>query len=253
MQKEMFRIYRKHGSVLLVKMEPRKLKSEREACLPRKIHFDKQGNFSFDEPKEFEGWFMPSPLMFDPTSGTIYDAQTAEWTKVMKLGGEGSSTATTVLSFETITQLQEFGETSEKQKLLSFTDNRQDASLQAGHFNDFVKVGQLRAAIAKALEIHSTLDFTSISDKVFDCLNIGQDQFAKQPATFPGPKKENEDAFKDFIMYRLLHDLRRSWRVVLPNLEQCGLLTIEYKHLAESIQDNSLWQPNDLLFAMTAR
>ena len=68
---------------------------------------------------------MPSPLMFDPTSGSIYEAQTAEWTKVMKLGGEGRSTATTVLSFETITQLQQFGEASEKQKLLSFTDNRQ--------------------------------------------------------------------------------------------------------------------------------
>ncbi len=230
----------------------RKLKSEREERLPRKIFFDKQGNFSFNEPKEFEGWFMPSPLMFDPTSGTIYDAQTAEWTKVMKLGGEGRSTATTVLSFETITQLQAFGEVAEKQKLLSFTDNRQDASLQAGHFNDFVKVGQLRAAIAKALETHGTLDFTTISDKVFECLNIAQDQFAKQPAAFPGPKKENEDAFKDFIMYRLLHDLRRSWRVVLPNLEQCGLLTIEYKHLSESIKDNSLWQPNELLFTMTS-
>lgn len=229
----------------------RKLKKEREVRLPRKIYFNKQGDFSFTNALDFEGWFMPSPLMFDPTSGTIYDAQTAEWTKVMKLGGEGRSTATTVLSFETITQLQEFGEESAKQKLLSFTDNRQDASLQAGHFNDFVKVGQLRAAIAKALETHNTLDYTSITDKVFACLNIGQDQFAKQPATFPGPKKENEDAFKDFIMYRLLHDLRRSWRVVLPNLEQCALLTIEYKHLAESIQDNSLWQPNDLLFAMT--
>ena len=229
----------------------RKLKKEREGRLPRKIWFNKKGDFSYSEPLDFEGWFMPSPLMFDPTSGTIYDAQTAEWTKVMKLGGEGRSTATTVLSFETITQLQAFGESSEKQKLLSFTDNRQDASLQAGHFNDFVKVGQLRAAIAKALVTHNSLDYTSITDKVFECLNIGQDQFAKQPATFPGPKKENEDAFKDFIMYRLLHDLRRSWRVVLPNLEQCALLTIEYKHLKESIQDNSLWQPNDLLFAMT--
>ncbi len=229
----------------------RKLKKEREERLPRKIFFNKQGDFSFTNTMDYEGWFMPSPLMFDPTSGTIYDAQTAEWTKVMKLGGEGRSTATTVLSFETITQLQEFGEESAKQKLLSFTDNRQDASLQAGHFNDFVKVGQLRAAIAKALETHKTLDYTSITDKVFSCLNIGQDQFAKQPANFPGPKKENEDAFKDFIMYRLLHDLRRSWRVVLPNLEQCALLIIEYKHLEQSIQDNSLWQPNDLLFAMT--
>lgn len=230
----------------------RTLKTERKDRLPRKIHFDKQGNCSFEESKVFAGWFITAPLMFDPTSGTIYDAQTAEWTKVMKLGGEGRSTATTVLSFETITQLQHFGESTEKQKLLSFTDNRQDASLQAGHFNDFVKVGQLRAAIAKALEIHQSLDYSNIADKVFDCLNISQEQFAKFPATFPGPKKENEDAFKDFITYRLLHDLRRSWRVVLPNLEQCALLRIEYMHLAESIHDDSLWKPNDLLFAMSS-
>ena len=36
-------------------------------------------------------------------------------------------------------------------KLLSFTDNRQDASLQAGHFNDFVEVGLLRAALYRAV------------------------------------------------------------------------------------------------------
>jgi hypothetical protein len=36
-------------------------------------------------------------------------------------------------------------------KLLGFTDNRQDAALQAGHFNDFVFVTQLRAAILAAL------------------------------------------------------------------------------------------------------
>lgn len=227
-----------------------KLKKERIDRLPRKIWFNKKGDFSYTQQLDFEGWFMPTPLMFDPTSGTIFNARTAEWTKVMKLGGEGRSTATTVLSFETITQLQNYGESTNKQKLLSFTDNRQDASLQAGHFNDFVKVGQLRAAIARALEIFDNLDYTNITDKVFECLNVGQDQFAKQPAAFPGPKKENEDAFKDFIMYRLLHDLRRSWRVVLPNLEQCALLSIEYKHLAESIVDNSLWQPNELLFAM---
>lgn len=229
----------------------RKLKSEREIRLPKEIYFNKQGDFSFVETNDFKGWFIPASLMIDPTSGTIYARDTGEWTKVMKLGGEGRSTATTVMSFETITQLEQFGETPEKQKLLSFTDNRQDASLQAGHFNDFVKVGQLRAAIAKALSIHNTLDFTNITDKVFESLDISQEQFAKQQASFPGPKKENEDAFKDFIMYRLLHDLKRSWRVVLPNLEQCALLQIEYKHLAESIQDNELWIPNDLLFAMS--
>jgi superfamily II DNA/RNA helicase len=228
----------------------RTLKTERRGRIPRKIYFDKEGNFSFTEPNEFEGWFVSSPLMFDPTSGNLFDKQTAEWTKLMKLGGEGRSTATTVLSFETITQLQAFGESSEKQKLLSFTDNRQDASLQAGHFNDFVKVGQLRAAITKALEKFEKLDYTNITDRIFDSLQIPQEQFAKNPALFPGPKKENEDAFKDFIMYRLIHDLRRSWRVVLPNLEQCALLKIEYNHVDASAQENELWKNFDLLASM---
>jgi superfamily II DNA/RNA helicase len=228
----------------------RTLKTDKKQSIPKKIYFDKEGSFSFDESKQFEGWFISSPLMFDPTSGNIFDRLTAEWTKLMKLGGEGRSTATTVLSFETISQLQAFGEPSEKQKLLSFTDNRQDASLQAGHFNDFVKVGQLRAAIAKALSKSERLDYTNIADKIFDCLNIPQDQFAKNPAIFPGPKKENEDAFKDFITYRILHDLRRSWRVVLPNLEQCALLKIEYNHVSDSVMEDSLWKDFDLLAVM---
>ena len=48
-----------------------------------------------------------------------------------------------------------------------------------------------------------------------------------------------------------MHDLRRSWRVVLPNLEQCGLLSINYKHLDESVKDASLWKPHALLSLMS--
>lgn len=231
----------------------RTLRSDRRNRIPRKIWFTKTGDYSFDHSLEYEGWFLPSPMLFDPTSGTIYDNRTAEWTKVMKLGGEGRSTATTVLSFETITQLKAFGEAPEKQKLLSFTDNRQDASLQAGHFNDFIKVGQLRAAIVEALRVHQHLDYSTIADKVFECLNVSQEEYARQVHTFPGPKRENEEALKDLIMYRLLHDLRRSWRVVLPNLEQCALLQIEYKYLAESVIDDKLWAENELLSAMPAQ
>ena len=226
------------------------LKKNFQARIPQKIYFDKDGSFSFQEQKKYEGWFISAPLLIDPTSGTIFDARTAEFTKIIKIGGEGRSTATTVISFETISQLQAFGESYEKQKLLSFTDNRQDASLQSGHFNDFVKVGQLRAAIAKALQLNGTLEYSNITDKIFEVLNIPQEEYAKNPAKFPGPKKENEDTFKDFIMYRLLHDLRRSWRVVLPNLEQCALLNIEYKHLDESVIDDTLWEDQELLIRM---
>ncbi len=227
------------------------LKKERVNRIARKIYFDQQGKYSLDDKLEFEGWYIPTPLLFDPTSGHFFDHQTAEWTKLMKLGGEGRSTATTVLSFETITQLHAFDQSRKDQKLLSFTDNRQDASLQSGHFNDFIKVGQLRAAIVNALDHHQSLDYTNIADKVFDALHLSQEQYAKNAATFPGPIKENETAFKDFIMYRLLDDLKRSWRVVLPNLEQCALLNIEYSYLEETIQDESLWQQNELLHAMS--
>lgn len=238
-----FNLPRKDGS--------RTMKTEKRKRIPQKIYFDSEGNYSFTDPKSFEGWFISSPLMFDPTSGTLYDHQTAEYTKLMKLGGEGRSTATTVLSFETITQLNAFGESTEKQKLLSFTDNRQDASLQAGHFNDFIKVGKLRSAIVIALDKFEKLDYTNIADRIFSSFNVPQSEYAKNPATFPGPRKENEDAFKDFITYRLLSDLRKSWRVVLPNLEQCALLKLEYKYIAESVTDESLWEGNELLEAMS--
>lgn len=228
------------------------LKKNVQTRIPQKIYFDKEGNFSFREEKKYEGWFIPEPLLIDPTSGSIFDSKTAEYTKIIKIGGEGRSTATTVLSFEAITQLQAFDESPGKQKLLSFTDNRQDASLQSGHFNDFVKVGQLRSAIAKAIENYGTLDYSNIAEKIFAAINIPQEEYAKNPAKFPGPKKENEDTFKDFITYRLLHDLRRSWRVVLPNLEQCALLHIGYNHLDNSVIDDSLWKEQDLLYLMKA-
>lgn len=228
----------------------RKLKGNYQYRIPRKIYFNREGDFSFDQPMQFEGWFISKPLALDPTSGVIYSDRN-EWRKLARLGGEGRSTATTVLSFETINMLRKLQQPDEKQKLLSFTDNRQDASLQAGHFNDFVKVGQLRAAINKAIQLNGTLDYSNIREKVFESLNVSQDEFARNPATFPGPKKENEDVFKDFIMYKILHDLRRSWRVVLPNLEQCGLLRIHYKYLSDSAKDNQLWSANPFLSALT--
>lgn len=227
----------------------RSLKKNYQTRIPRKIYFDRQGQYSFDQPLQFEGWFISKPLALDPTSGVIYSDRN-EWRKLARLGGEGRSTATTVLSFETISLLHKFQQPSEKQKLLSFTDNRQDASLQSGHFNDFVKVGQLRAAINQAIQTYHSLDYASIKEKVFECLNIPQEEYAKNPASFPGPKKENEDAFKDYIMYKILHDLRRSWRVVLPNLEQCALLRINYKYLSETVKDNALWKASPLFSAM---
>ena len=38
-------------------------------------------------------------------------------------------------------------------KLLGFTDNRQDAALQSGHFNAFIFTVTLRSALLRAIHI----------------------------------------------------------------------------------------------------
>lgn len=206
--------------------------------LPQKLFFDEYGNYSEIKGKlPLEGWYMSAPILFDPTSGTFFDRKTAEGTKLSKLGTEGRSTSTTILSFATIKSLAAEQQEYREQKLLSFTDNRQDAALQAGHFNDFYKIGRLRSAIYNAIRNSGTgkLDHSLISDKVYEALQLPQELFAKSPSDLPAQKEENIKVFKDYIFYRIIADLKRGWRVTLPNLEQSGLVKISYKYLDETI------------------
>lgn len=226
--------------------------------VPQEIYFNEFGQFSDSKPLTGgwqKGWYMPYKLLFDPTSGTFYDTKTSEGTKLTKLGSEGRSTSTTILSFNILRQLAQSGYEEKKQKLLSFTDNRQDAALQAGHFNDFIQTLHLRTAINSA--VHNSekgyLDFSEIGDAVFKELNLSQEIYAISPAMFPGPRKENENALKDYLIYKALYDLRRSWRVILPNLEQCGLLKIGYKYLTETVNDESLWSSDSLLSRLNTK
>lgn len=143
----------------------RRLKREWEKRLPRPIWFDRMGRCSDATPMEYKGLWVPAPLLLDPTCGTWYESrQTKEGTKLTKLGSEGRSTSTTILTWLILRQLEQANYALQDQKLLSFTDNRQDAALQSGHFNDFIQVVRLRAALHKALESSPTrtLDFTQL-------------------------------------------------------------------------------------------
>ena len=221
--------------------------------MPQKIFFNAAGRFSEEDKLDFEGWFMPARLLFDPTSGTFFDTKTSERTKLANLGSEGRSTSTTVLSLLILMEYARNGIDPKDQKVLSFTDNRQDAALQAGHFNDFLDVVELRSSIYSALRNApgNVLDHSNIGQAVFDVLGLEQEDFATKPATFPSAIRDNENALKDYITYRVLSDLRRGWRVVLPNLEQCALLEISYKNLDENCRANEPWKSVPLLNEMS--
>lgn len=216
-----------------------------EPLFPRRIYFDRFGNCSISEPMEYSGWYMKAPLLFDPTAGTFFDLKTNESTKLTKLGSEGRSTSTTITTFSILNRLNEAGLNVRDQKLLSFTDNRQDAALQAGHFNDFLSVVQLRSAIYRALvnEPTNELDFSRVGKAVFDALGLEYSEFANGsvPTGLAFVKRRFDDALQSYLLFRSLADLRRSWRIVLPNLEQCALLNVKYKDLDELVAADEFW------------
>src|SRR5690606_26924763 len=54
-------------------------------------------------------------------------------------------------------------------------------------------------------------------------------------------RREAQRALRNVLEYRLYHDLKRGWRVTMPNLEQVGLLEIDYEALDEVAEAEDLW------------
>src|SRR5690606_37562276 len=61
-----------------------------------------------------------------------------------------------------------------------------------------------------------------------------------------------EKALREVLGYRLYRDLKRGWRVVMPNLEQSGLLEIQYQSLDELCEHETLWAKHHPALAAAA-
>lgn len=197
------------------------------------------------EAKTLECFWMASSLRFCPCCGVSYTpGQRSDFAKLSSLGNEGRSTATTILSLSLLAALREDPQLEPiARKLLSFTDNRQDASLQAGHFNDFIETALLRAALYRAAceAGPEGLRHDTLSLQVFRALDLPFEEFARDAGVRFAAKNETERALRDLLGYRLFRDLRRGWRVTSPNLEQCGLLEIDYACLDELAETPDIW------------
>ncbi|HEY5911139.1 MAG TPA: Eco57I restriction-modification methylase domain-containing protein [Verrucomicrobiae bacterium] len=160
---------------------------------------------------------------------------------------DNRSTATTILAVRSLIELQADRDLkTEARKLLSFTDNRQDASLQAGHFNDFAQVALLRSALHKATQQRreTGLSHGELSRAVFEAMQLRFDEYAADPEVRGPAKNATNDALRRVIDYYLYRDLQRGWRVTAPNLEDCGLLVFDYAGLKgpEGLLDEAeLW------------
>ncbi len=97
---------------------------------------------------------MPGKFRFCLRCGATQATSAQDRKRLASLSAEGRSSATTVLVSSALRWMhgRDSGLDAHTRKLLGFTDNRQDAALQAGHFNDFLFVSLIRAGFLGALE-----------------------------------------------------------------------------------------------------
>jgi ATP-dependent helicase YprA (DUF1998 family)/very-short-patch-repair endonuclease len=219
-----------------------RVRSSRRKYLPELVHVRPDG------AEDSEGQlcaYVEAPFRFCLCCGVSYGSrQSSDFAKLALLSSEGRSSATTILSLNTILELRhEQLPAQNAVKLLSFTDNRQDAALQAGHFNDFVEVGLLRAALFAAVNHAGDqgISHEYLTQDVFDALALPIDLYASDPTLRFLPLEDTKRALRQVLGYRLYRDLRRGWRIMSPNLEQCGLLQIDYLSLDELCTAEEEW------------
>jgi len=221
-----------------------RVRRDRREWLPKPVRVGRDGESATDGI--LCAW-VRAPFRFCLRCGIAYGfRQSTDFGKLASLGTEGRSTATTILSLATVRHLRQADRLDESaRKLLSFTDNRQDASLQAGHLNDFVEVGLLRSALYRAVANvgGDGLRHDELVQRVFDALGLPFDQYASDPTMDRfAARQETDRALRSVLAYRLYRDLERGWRITSPNLEQCGLLRIDYVALDEVCRAEDLWQ-----------
>ncbi len=224
--------------------------------VPQPVWVRSDGTFSVRPLPETEAvkmWVQPEPFGLCLNCGEFYTRREDEFRKLASLSSEARSSATTVLAVSLLRQAARTG--AARDKLLTFTDNRQDASLQAGHFNDFVHLAVLRSALVSALRQHGALTPDRVAQETVAALQrgFGVRDIARNPELDPHAQAAREvwEAFTELTEYRLYEDLRRGWRVIQPNLEELGLLRVEYRGLEALCGQQDAWNVHPALAALT--
>lgn len=230
-----------------------RLKRHYSKYQPLPIQVDPSGQVSAGG---LDAWYVRQAFRFclNPECDAYYEGGVrSEFTKLSGLSSEGRSSATTVLTLSALRHLIGTDLDESAKKLLAFTDNRQDASLQAGHFNDFIQVLLLRGALLAGIKASggNLLVDETVAKAVFDNLRLDFADYAANPELKGLAAGRVGEALRDLLGYRLYQDLRRGWRITNPNLEQLDMLEMRYQGLADCCADEEAWEHTHPLLAAT--
>ncbi|MFU0505623.1 DEAD/DEAH box helicase [Pseudaminobacter sp. NGMCC 1.201702] len=221
-----------------------KIRSNRSKRLPKQVSAGEDGSYG-QSGESF--WFIPGKFAFCTSCLDETHGGARERTKLAGLTAEGRSSATTLLVSSALEWLNkpDSGVDESKRKLLGFTDNRQDAALQAGHFNDFLFVSLLRGAILRAvidagpdglsedefgLRVVRSLGFTASNKD-------SRIHWMLDPEAGAVIRSDAERALAKVLAHRVWTDLRRGWRFTNPSLLVLKLIDVEFVGLDDVAAD----------------
>ncbi len=221
-----------------------RLRANRKGRLPEQVTVRPDGRYS---PDGVSFWFIPGKFGFCPCCLDQPHPSMRERSKLAGLSGEGRSSATTHLVSTALEWMNgdASGVPAEKRKLLGFTDNRQDAALQAGHFNDYLFVSLLRGAILRAvidagsdgiaedefgLRVVKALGFTASNKEA-------RIHWMLDPEAGAVVREDAQRSLAKVLAHRVWTDLRRGWRYTNPSLSVLKLVDVEFIGLDDIAQD----------------
>ena len=202
-------------------------------------------------------WFFGGKYRFCPHCRHQPPLQARDINKLAGLSAEGRSSATTLIVSTILAWMDADGTIeASTRKLLGFTDNRQDAALQAGHFNDFIFVSLLRGAILRAVRDAGEKGLADIrfGEAVRKALGFDLEEPDRLSDWMADPRVKGfhnrqaaEEVLTSILAHRVWADLRKGWRFTNPNLEEAGLVEVRFPGLGELASDDEEFAGNPRL------
>ncbi len=188
--------------------------------------------------------FLPAPFLLCPTCGIVHDRRSREYNKLFTFGSVGRSTATDVLVNAQVQALPQGAN-----KIIAFSDNRQDTALQAAHMNSLHRRFTFRQTLYTGLleEEHlmdegEGLPLRDVGSLLFDTQKAHKvlPDFRESARIF-GRDRQAEDRYRRYLEFVTLWELGATHRRTHQNLEDVGLMVVGYYGLDECAAADDFW------------
>ncbi|MEF8726499.1 MAG: DEAD/DEAH box helicase, partial [Candidatus Bipolaricaulota bacterium] len=193
-----------------------------------------------EDPEARDVTLVPYPFQLCLNCGIHYTKRPSEFRKLFTIGSVGRSTGTDVMVSSLLEETPE-----DERKTIVFSDNRQDTALQSSHMNELRKRLQLRRALNFALDQKedSEMLLREAGYEVSDVLaEFGVMQDHQKGSGKFGQPGGAEEAWAKYLLYVIIEDLEKDTRRLHQDLEDCGLLQVDFYDLDEFASYQEVWE-----------